>query len=181
MDETSLKNPIFEIPSYLPLKCLYYFTLPLKLVLFYTIPDVRYKKNHHRPIISTLVGFTWLAIFTYILVICLNYLAMYLGVNPIVMGFTVATWSAAYPALWSSLVVARNNFGDIAVCNALGSNVFNNFIGLGLPWLLYSLVYKKSYSGVQDQGVTYSILLLMMLLFAFYVLVAINNFVLKYW
>ena len=30
--------------------------------------------------------------------------------------------------------VAKNGQGDMAVSNALGSNVFNIFLGLGLPW-----------------------------------------------
>jgi Ca2+/Na+ antiporter len=188
-DEKMINDPdgnlatkhIFEIPRFFPLKMMYYFTLPLKIILFNTIPDVRLKKHRHRPILSTFTGFAWLGFFTYILVISLNYLSQFLSINPIIMGYTVATWSAAYPALWSSLVVARNNFGDIAVCNALGSNVFNNLIGLGLPWLVYSMIYKKSYSGIQDQGVAYSILLLMILLLAFSVLVALNGFVFKSW
>eukprot|EP01035_Chromulina_nebulosa_P019525 gene19525-25422_t len=80
-------------------------------------------------------------------------IANLIGINGTVMGLTVGAWAASYPALWSSVVVARHSFGDMASCNALGSNTFNNFIGLGLPWLTYSIVYGgQSYNALQDGG-----------------------------
>jgi Ca2+/Na+ antiporter len=39
------------------------------------------------------------------------------------------------PDALSSILVAKNGQGDMAVANVLGSNVFNIFMGLGLPWL----------------------------------------------
>lgn len=36
----------------------------------------------------------------------------------------------------SSILVARDGFGDMAVSNAIGSNVFDINLGLGLPFLL---------------------------------------------
>lgn len=36
----------------------------------------------------------------------------------------------------SSILVARDGFGDMAVSNAIGSNVFDINLGLGLPFLI---------------------------------------------
>lgn len=36
----------------------------------------------------------------------------------------------------SSILVARDGFGDMAVSNAIGSNVFDVNLGLGLPFLI---------------------------------------------
>ena len=89
--------------------------------------------------------------------------------------------AASYPALWSSIVVAREGNADIALCNALGSNVFNNFLGLGLPWLTYSIVYNNNpYSGIQNNGVVLAFIILNVILFAFYLVVAFNSFELNY-
>ena len=38
------------------------------------------------------------------------------------------------PDALSSIIVAKEGKGDMAVCNALGSNIFNILLGLGLPW-----------------------------------------------
>ena len=36
----------------------------------------------------------------------------------------------------SSILVARDGFGDMAVSNAIGSNVFDVNLGMGLPFLI---------------------------------------------
>ena len=36
----------------------------------------------------------------------------------------------------SSILVARDGFGDMAVSNAIGSNVFDINLGMGLPFLI---------------------------------------------
>ena len=36
----------------------------------------------------------------------------------------------------SSILVARDGFGDMAVSNAIGSNVFDINLGLGLPFVI---------------------------------------------
>ena len=42
----------------------------------------------------------------------------------------------------SSVLVARDGFGDMAVSNAIGSNVFDINLGLGLPFLLGIAIQK---------------------------------------
>ena len=40
----------------------------------------------------------------------------------------------------SSVIVARDGFGDMAVSNAIGSNVFDIDLGIGLPFVIKSLI-----------------------------------------
>ena len=49
----------------------------------------------------------------------------------------------------SSILVARDGFGDMAVSNAIGSNVFDINLGLGLPFLIRILI---------DRGQPFSLL-----------------------
>ena len=42
----------------------------------------------------------------------------------------------------SSILVARDGFGDMAVSNAIGSNVFDINLGLGLPFLISVCIQK---------------------------------------
>lgn len=63
-----------------------------------------------------------------------------LKVPGIVMGLVVIAAGTSVPDALSSILVAKNGQGDMAVANVLGSNVFNIFLGLGLPWFLKSLI-----------------------------------------
>ena len=40
----------------------------------------------------------------------------------------------------SSIIVARDGYGDMAVSNAIGSNVFDIDLGIGLPFVIKSLI-----------------------------------------
>lgn len=42
----------------------------------------------------------------------------------------------------SSILVARDGFGDMAVSNAIGSNVFDINLGLGLPFIIRIAIDK---------------------------------------
>lgn len=62
------------------------------------------------------------------------------------MGLTVLAAGTSVPDALSSVLVARNGQGNMAVCNVLGSNVFNILLGLGLPWLIASLSAGEPFS-----------------------------------
>ncbi len=44
------------------------------------------------------------------------------------------------PDLISSIIVARQGRGGMAISNALGSNIFDILIGLGIPWMIILLL-----------------------------------------
>ena len=61
------------------------------------------------------------------------------------MGLTVLAAGTSVPDALSSVLVARNGQGNMAVCNVLGSNVFNILLGLGLPWLIAASMAGEPY------------------------------------
>ena len=181
-DDDSAEATLFSRPKGRLMLIMYYCTLPLRFLIYMTIPDVRRPKYENYCLLSIFNCLVWLAIQSYVLVESLTILSTLFNINSVILGLTVGAWVSSYPALWSSIVVARDGLGDMASCNALGSNTFNNLIGLGLPWLTYSMVHPgKAYLALQDDGVVFSLGLLGALLLASYVLIALNNFVLKRW
>ena len=60
------------------------------------------------------------------------------------MGVTILAAGTSVPDAIGSLLVARDGQGDMAVSNAIGSNVFDILLGLGLPWFLNGVIYKVS-------------------------------------
>ena len=53
-----------------------------------------------------------------------------------VMGLTVTAGGTSLPNLFASVIVAKQGLGNMAVSNAFGSNTFNIFVALALPWLI---------------------------------------------
>lgn len=155
-DSESIEDTQFTIPNTFWRKVWFYFNLPLKLMVYFTTPDVRKPGYERYATLSAMISFVWLAVMTYVLIYSLSLLASLMKINSSVLGITIGAWAASYPAAWSTVVVARHGFGDIAVCNALGFNVFANLSGLGLPWFVAVIAYQKPYDVLQDQGVVLS-------------------------
>merc|ERR1719163_713725 len=69
-----------------------------------------------------------------------------MGVQPAVMGLTFIAAGTSVPDLLSSVIVAQQGKGDMAVSSSVGSNIFDVLIGLPLPWFTYSLVYSSPFT-----------------------------------
>lgn len=69
-----------------------------------------------------------------------------LNIPEAVIALTVLAIGTSVPDLFSSLIVARQGRGDMAVSNAVGSNIFDILVGLGLPFLIVMLISGGSIS-----------------------------------
>lgn len=157
-------------------------TFPIKWMIDISTPDVRLDGNERNSVLAMFLCVFWLAVLSYLLTECLTLLGNFFHLNGSIMGLTIGAWAASYPAVWSSIVVARDGFGDIVSCNAIGSIIFSNFIGLGLPWATYSLVNNGiPYQNLMDDGVVLSFILLIFVLIGTYCLVALSTWTLRYW
>jgi len=82
------------------------------------------------------VSIAFIAILSYFLVESAIVFAEVLSIPPVIVALTILAAGTSVPDLFASVVVARQGRGDMAVANAVGSNVFDILIGLGLPWVL---------------------------------------------
>ena len=71
-----------------------------------------------------------------------------LSISSSVMGLTVLSAGTSVPDALSSILVAKRGLGDMAVSNALGSNVFDILLGLGFPYFIYNM--KTRAEGCSD-------------------------------
>ena len=58
-----------------------------------------------------------------------------------IMGLTFLAAGTSVPDLLSSVVVAKQGKGDMAVSSSIGSNIFDVAVGLPLPWLCFVVYY----------------------------------------
>lgn len=82
-----------------------------------------------------------------------------LGIPEVVIALVVLAAGTSIPDMISSVIVARQGRGGMAVSNAVGSNIFDIFIGLGLPWFVMSYLRDSSII-VENDGLIHSIALL---------------------
>ena len=79
-----------------------------------------------------------------------------LGIPDTVMGLTFIAAGVSVPDALSGIAVVREGHGDMAVSNALGSNVFDILICLGLPWFISTaIVNPDEYVKVTSKGTIY--------------------------
>ena len=62
------------------------------------------------------------------------------------MGLTFLAAGTSIPDLFTSVIVARKGFGDMAVSSSVGSNIFDVTVGL------VKIQYKLEY-GILDYGI----------------------------
>ena len=81
----------------------------------------------------SLIHITWMSYFMVELMVKCGCI---LGISETVMGLTFLAMGTSIPDALGSLAVAAKGEGDMAVSNAVGSNVFDICMGLGLPWFI---------------------------------------------
>ena len=69
--------------------------------------------------------------------------ACILGIPPILVGLLVLSVGTSVPDAIGSMIAAREGEANMAIANAIGSNVFDVLLGLGLPWFLAGVTVNK--------------------------------------
>jgi sodium/potassium/calcium exchanger 2 len=113
------------------------FTAPLVYMMYWGIPDCRREKWKPYFMLSFAVSILFIGGYSYVMVWMADELARTAGIPEAVMGVTVLAGGTSIPDALSSLIVARNGHGDMAVSSSIGSNIFDICVGLPIPWLLY--------------------------------------------
>jgi len=107
-------------------------------VLSRIFPDINKYPNKYVSVFA--ISILGIIVLSWVLVEVAVLLAHELGIPEVIIALTILAGGTSIPDLLSSLIVAKQGRGDMAVSNAVGSNIFDIFICLGLPWMLYIMV-----------------------------------------
>ena len=88
-----------------------------------------------RYVVSFTMCIVWIGVTSWAMVALAQKMGCHLGVGSFSMGLVVLAAGTSIPDALSSVVVAKEGDGDMACANAVGSNVFNIFLGIGLPMM----------------------------------------------
>lgn len=86
-------------------------------------------------------------------------MAEILHIPAVIIGLTILAAGTSVPDLISSVIVAKQGRGGMAISNAIGSNIFDILIGLGLPWVIMIAIYGNNIP-VATENLNSSIILL---------------------
>lgn len=82
----------------------------------------------------------WIMILSFIMVLFVIRLGCMIGIDDYTMGLVIVAAGTSIPDALSSVLVAQDGAGSMAVSNAIGSNVFDINLGIGIPFMLRALI-----------------------------------------
>eukprot|EP00992_Anisonema_acinus_P001577 TRINITY_DN10499_c0_g1_i2.p1 TRINITY_DN10499_c0_g1~~TRINITY_DN10499_c0_g1_i2.p1 ORF type:complete len:538 (-),score=115.52 TRINITY_DN10499_c0_g1_i2:21-1634(-) len=152
---------------------------PLVQLFRFTIPDCSQEKLRKWYPVSFCTSVLWIAAISYVMVEFALKMGRCLGLSANVMGLTVLAAGTSVPDAMSSILVARQGKGNMAVSNAIGSNVFDILLGLGFPWLLSGCVRGLEPLPISTHGLVIYASMLFGVLILFMLLVGLSHWNLK--
>jgi Ca2+/Na+ antiporter len=176
---------ILSTPESLYSRWFHYFLYPMKLAIYYTVPEITHSGEHDEnskaywwTILSSIF---WLAALSYLMNYSLEEFGLLFRISSGALGLTFGASGTSVPNLLSSMIVARQGLGDMAVSNAFGSNIFCIYFVLGFSWTIYVFVHGQPYDLLPDDGLVLLVIFLLAAMIIFTLMVLASKFVLKFW
>ena len=146
---------------------LFVLAFPVNFLLVYTIKDCTAEGAERYYILTFFGSLVWIAIFSYLMVWWAILIGSVLGIPAVVMGLTVLAAGTSIPDALSSVIVARQGLGDMAVSSSFGSNIFDILVGLPIPWFFKTAVVSPgTVIHIDSQGIVISVVTLLAMVFA---------------
>ncbi|XP_055924238.1 sodium/potassium/calcium exchanger 4-like [Argiope bruennichi] len=140
---------------------------PARLIFFCTIPDSRKPKLYSLFPLTFSISVLWIGVLSYLAVWMVTVIGYTFNVPDSVSGLTILAAGTSIPEIISSIIVAQNGYGNMAISNLVGSNTFDISFCLGAPWLIKTLISEKGYLLVFSSALTYTTATLLITLLAF--------------
>ena len=159
----------------------WFLLLPITLPLYITVPDVRWhsgkcvKSYQSCYAVTFFLSIVWIAVYSFFMVWFITCLGDFMGLSQEVMGVTFLAAGTSVPDLISSVLVAKEGHGDMAVSSSIGSNIFDVTVGLPLPWIIHQFVFGPVQLGSKG-ALFFSLLLLLGMLLSIIITIIINKF-----
>jgi len=149
-------------------------TLPLMILFYFSMADVRRPGREKYCYFTFLMSIMWIGGFTYFMVGWAIEIGDTIRIPTYIMGMTFLAAGTSIPDLLSSVIVARQGHGDMAVSSSVGSNIFDILVGLPLPWVFFILIKGKNVK-ILSCGLALSIIVLIIMLIAVAVSIRMSN------
>lgn len=139
-----------------------------------TVPDCGKPAWREWYILSFVMSLLWIGLLTHYMVVWVTAVGCFLEVSAIFMGLVVLAIGTSVPDALGSMIAARSGEANMAIANAVGSNVFDVLIGLGFPWFLRGVI-KSEPMGVDRDGISLNVIILFCTAIMFVAVLALND------
>ena len=197
-DEDEWDDP-WEMPDEKPACVLWVICWPLNAMLYGTLPDVARpgdKPGRTVPwmpagedwfIVTFFACLLWLIIFSYCMVVWVTIIGAVFGISDYIMGLTILASGTSIPDALSSMYMAKEGRGDMAISSSIGSNVFDILVGLPVPTIIKYIVVaaqgnnldKLARWNFDTAGIVFDTVLLLMMVALIVTSIMLTNWVLN--
>ena len=197
-DEDEWDDP-WEMPDEKPACVLWVICWPLNAMLYGTLPDVARpgdKPGRTVPwmpagedwfIVTFFACLLWLIIFSYCMVVWVTIIGAVFGISDYIMGLTILASGTSIPDALSSMYMAKEGRGDMAISSSIGSNVFDILVGLPVPTIIKYIVVaaqgnnlnKLARWNFDTTGIVFDTVLLLMMVALIVTSIMLTNWVLN--
>lgn len=154
------QNSPLDIPAGILPKITWLLGFPVMILFYITIPPCCKQRWSEWFLVTFAMSVMWMGALSYILVWMVCVIGDTFGIPDCIMGMTFLAAGSSIPDVMASVIVARQGMADMALSNAIGSNVFD-MLCLGIPWLLKTTIMEPgSFVEIQSQSIMISSLLL---------------------
>jgi K+-dependent Na+/Ca+ exchanger-like protein len=158
----------------------YVLTFPIVFCLVFTVPDVRREGYKKYVVFSFTLAIMWIAGFTWVMVWMATAIAETANLDETIMGLTILAAGTSVPDLLTSMIVARQGHGDMAISSSIGSNIFDVTVGLPVPWMVFHIVRGKDVT-IKNEGLEITVMLLLGMLGFTIGTILVHNWVMTKW
>jgi K+-dependent Na+/Ca+ exchanger-like protein len=160
-------------------KFLWVIGLPLVVVFTALIPDCSHSKAENWYVVTFVMSIGAIGGLCAAMVNSAGTIGCILSVDPFIMGTMVLAVGTSVPDALGSMIVARAGEADMAIANAVGSNVFDILLGLGFPWFLKGLIFPDEHIKVSTCGSTNAVIILVSTIGMFFLILAVSKWKMK--
>ncbi|XP_050424112.1 sodium/potassium/calcium exchanger 3-like [Adelges cooleyi] len=155
---------------------------PIVLILKLTVPSSNSQDRVFWVPITMFMCVFWIGCGSFVVVELITIIGNEFSIPDSVMGLTLLAIGMSVPEMVSSIAVARQGQGTMALCTALSSSTFDVLICLGLPWFVKAMWFHKKGSSasidVHSRGLDDSAIAVMITTIGFMILMWVKQFVL---
>lgn len=154
---------------------------PVRFLLHFTVPDCRRPSMRKWFPLTFTLSVVWIGGVSYVAVWMVTIIGYTLGIPDSVAGITLLAAGTSIPEVISSVIVARSGLGNMAICNLLGSNIFDVLFCLGVPWLFKALFASTSHEVyINSTAMTYTSVTLLSTVFLLFFTFVLTHWTLNY-
>jgi sodium/potassium/calcium exchanger 5 len=123
-----------------PIEWLCEFTIPHEpeegedSTMWFGVIEIGWEKSWY--MLGFVVSLCYVAVLSDLILVFAKFCCDTIGMSEDLEGVTVLAWGAQVPDCLASISMAKKGLGPGAVANAVGSQIINVFIGLGLPYAI---------------------------------------------